>query len=52
MKPRSVLKTTHWVEPRLRCEVAFTEWTEDGRTLYRVASALASTTADRRAAAS
>jgi bifunctional non-homologous end joining protein LigD len=23
-------KTVHWVEPMLLCEVAFTEWTEDG----------------------
>jgi bifunctional non-homologous end joining protein LigD len=28
--PRSVLKTAHWVKPALLCEVAFTEWTEDG----------------------
>jgi bifunctional non-homologous end joining protein LigD len=24
-------KTVHWVRPTLLCEVAFTEWTEDGR---------------------
>jgi bifunctional non-homologous end joining protein LigD len=28
--PRSVLKTAHWVQPQLLCEVSFTEWTEDG----------------------
>jgi bifunctional non-homologous end joining protein LigD len=28
--PRSVLKTAHWVQPRMLCEVSFTEWTEDG----------------------
>jgi bifunctional non-homologous end joining protein LigD len=29
--PRSVLKTAHWVQPQLLCEVSFTEWTEDGQ---------------------
>ena len=24
-------KTVHWIEPSLLCEVAFTEWTQDGR---------------------
>ena len=24
-------KTVHWIEPSLLCEVAFTEWTKDGR---------------------
>jgi bifunctional non-homologous end joining protein LigD len=28
--PRTVLKTAHWVKPSLICEVAFTEWTDDG----------------------
>ncbi len=29
--PRSILKAAHWVRPYLLCEVAFTEWTVDGR---------------------
>ena len=28
--PRSVTRTAQWVRPELLCEVAFTEWTEDG----------------------
>jgi bifunctional non-homologous end joining protein LigD len=28
--PRKVLKGATWVRPQLLCEVAFTEWTEDG----------------------
>ena len=28
--PHSILKSAHWVEPSLLCEVSFTEWTEDG----------------------
>jgi len=29
--PRSILRLAQWVKPSLLCEVAFTEWTEDGR---------------------
>jgi bifunctional non-homologous end joining protein LigD len=29
--PRSILKSAHWVTPSLLCEVAFSEWTGDGR---------------------
>ena len=24
-------RAVHWVKPKLLCEVAFTEWTHDGR---------------------
>lgn len=30
-EPALRLKGAHWVEPRLVCEVEFTEWTEDGK---------------------
>ena len=29
--PSSVRRGAHWVKPSLLCEVAFTEWTDDGR---------------------
>ncbi len=29
--PRSILRLAQWVKPSLLCEVAFTEWTDDGR---------------------
>jgi bifunctional non-homologous end joining protein LigD len=29
--PAGEWRTIHWVQPMLLCEVAFTEWTEDGR---------------------
>jgi bifunctional non-homologous end joining protein LigD len=29
--PRAVSKTSHWVAPKLVCEVSFTEWTSDGQ---------------------
>ncbi len=28
--PRTILKAAYWVRPELLCEVAFTEWTNDG----------------------
>jgi bifunctional non-homologous end joining protein LigD len=29
--PRAVSRNAHWVKPALVCEVAFTEWTTDGK---------------------
>ena len=29
--PRPDAKDAHWAEPRLACEVEFTQWTRDGR---------------------
>ena len=29
--PREVTRDAHWVQPRLVGEVAFTEWTREGR---------------------
>ncbi len=32
----SVMKTCHWVKPRLVCQLRFTEWTQDGRLRHPV----------------
>jgi bifunctional non-homologous end joining protein LigD len=34
--PRPIAKRAHWVTPTLVCEVAFTEWTSDGRIRHPV----------------
>ncbi len=31
LPPRTILRTAHWVRPELVAEVAFTEWTPEGR---------------------
>lgn len=32
----SVMKTCHWLKPRLVCQLRFTEWTQDGRLRHPV----------------
>lgn len=39
---RALARGARWVEPRLVCEVAFTEWTEDGRLRHPVFQGLRS----------
>jgi bifunctional non-homologous end joining protein LigD len=34
--PRPIARRAHWVTPSLVCEVAFTEWTSDGRIRHPV----------------
>jgi bifunctional non-homologous end joining protein LigD len=36
LPPRPIARRAHWVTPTLVCEVAFTEWTSDGRIRHPV----------------